>query len=147
MDALAICFINRAVAPGACLWDDQPRPQQELTGILVRKTSLGVGIMAIGADRSIFVPCRKCTLMDAIQCFCILLGMALLTGGIELQRKIARTAGYHLGMWETGDIRMAVHTTNIFCSMDRGCEFCRINGDGKWLSPDLGSHAWLLMTG
>jgi hypothetical protein len=105
-----------------------------------------MGIVTVRADFRILIACRKFTLMDTVQCLCILLGMALLAGGIELQRKIARAAGYHLGMWETRDVRMTINTTDTLLPMDRGFEGLRIDRDWKRLSPDLSGHARLLMT-
>src|SRR5215208_42705 len=78
MDAFLISVINCAVALGASLWNHQSSTQQEFPCTFVCQTSLGVRIMTVRADCSIFISSRKCTLMDTIQGFCVLLDMTLL---------------------------------------------------------------------
>jgi hypothetical protein len=42
---------------------------------------------------------------------------------------------------------MAIHTGDIFRAMHRGFEYPWIDCDGNRLSPDLGAHTFLLVTG
>ena len=84
--------------------------------------------MAVCADGSVRIACCKSLLVNTIQHFLILFVVTFLAGGIHLQRKIAGTAGSHFGMRKTGDIRMAVHTGDVFRSMHRGTKLCAVDG-------------------
>ena len=105
------------MALGAGLRNDEPRPQQEFTGIFVCQARLGVWTMAIRANGGVRVPRGESSLVNTIQDLLILLSVTLLAGWVHLKGKITRTAGSHRRMWETCNIRMAIHTSDLLSSM------------------------------
>src|SRR5215216_603687 len=121
------------MAFGAGIGDADARFLEELASCLIGETCLRVWIMAVCADRRICVSGRQRFLMDAVQCFLILVSMTFLTGCVHLQREIAWTACRHFGVREPRDICMAVHTGNFFRPVDRGREMTSIDGDWNGL--------------
>jgi hypothetical protein len=117
------------MALGAGQGDINTRLSQELACALICDSLLGMGIVTVAANGSIGITSRDRVLEDTIQCLLILVRMAVLAGGIELKREIARTCRCHFRMREPGNIRMAVYTGDIFGSMYRSFEGCGIDRD------------------
>lgn len=146
MHTALISIIDLAMALGAGLRDHQFGAQQKFTGVFIGQACLGMRVMAIGTDSGVRVACRKGGLVHTIQYFLILFGVTLLAGGVHFQRKIARAAGGHFGVREAGDVRVTIHTGNLFFAMHGGGIFSELNSQGNGLTTDLGCHPFLLMT-
>jgi len=146
MDTRLVGIEDGAMALSTGQGDSHPRFLQKLARTLICEACLGMWIMAIGADGSIGIPSRQGVLMDTIERALVLIGMALLASGIQLQGEITRAGRSHFGVWEPSDVRMAIDTGNSLRSMHRGFECTGVDREGNRLSPDLSSHTFLLMT-
>jgi hypothetical protein len=90
--------------------------------------------VAVRADCGIIVASSDRFLMDAIQDFVVLILVALLARCIERKRHFSQILRCEFGMWEGRDIGMAIYTSFVLFSMNRGIKQLGIYGQGKSFS-------------
>ena len=80
--------------------------------------SLGVRVVAIGAEWGVFVAFVHGSLMDAVMRGCVLIFVTFLAGVSEGQLKIADGFGFNIGVGVVADVYVTIHTEEPFFGMN-----------------------------
>ena len=89
-----------------------------MTAGLADDTSLCMRVVAVGAERGVFVAFVHRRLMDAVMCGSVLIFVTFLAGVSEGQLKIADGFGFNIGVGVVADVYVTIHTEESFFGMN-----------------------------
>ena len=118
-----------------------------MTAGLADDASLCVRIVAVGAERGVFVALIHRCLMDAVMRGIILLGVAFLAGVRVFDFVFTNGFRFKIRVGVIADLSMAIYTGKTFFRMDRKIELGGVYRERQGFAAKRSFHAFFLVAG